>query len=151
VIEGVKVKELTVHPDERGLLMEFMRSTDPEFQKFGQAYITMVHPGVVKAWHYHKLQTDYFVCVGGMAKVVLHDTREGSPTKGETDEFVIGWQRQRMIIIPPNVYHGFMAVGTESAYIVNMPTEVYNDAEPDEYRLPHDDPSIGYDWGVKHG
>jgi dTDP-4-dehydrorhamnose 3,5-epimerase len=151
MIEGVIVKELKVIPDERGSLMEMMRSTDPEFQKFGQVYMTMVYPGVVKAWHYHKLQTDHFVCVAGMAKVVLHDTREGSPTKGETNEFVIGWQRQRLIVIPPDVYHGFTAVGSEPAYIVNIPTEVYNDAEPDEYRLPFDDTSIGYDWSVKNG
>jgi dTDP-4-dehydrorhamnose 3,5-epimerase len=86
-----------------------------------------------------------------MAKVVLHDTREGSPTKGETNEFVIGWQRQRMVIIPNGVYHGFTPVGTEPAYIINVPTELYDRNEPDEYRLPADDASIGYDWSVKNG
>lgn len=151
VIEGVKVKDLKVFPDERGLLMEMFRSDDPDFQKFGQVYVTMVYPGVVKAWHYHKLQTDHFVCVGGMAKVVLHDTREDSPTKGETNEFVIGWQRQRMVIIPPGVYHGFTPVGTEPAFIINVPTELYDYHQPDEYRLPADDASIGYDWSVKNG
>jgi dTDP-4-dehydrorhamnose 3,5-epimerase len=151
MIDGVKVKELAVHPDERGLLMEMLRSDDPDFQRFGQVYVTMVYPGVVKAWHYHKKQTDHFVCVGGMAKVVLHDTREDSPTRGETNEFVIGWQRQRMIVIPPDVYHGFTAVGTEPASIVNIPTELYDYENPDEFRLPHDHPSIGYDWSVKHG
>jgi dTDP-4-dehydrorhamnose 3,5-epimerase len=151
MIDGVKVKDLKVMPDERGLLMEMLRSDDPDFQKFGQVYITMVYPGVVKAWHYHKKQTDHFVCVGGMAKVVLHDAREGSRTKGETNEFVIGWQRQRMVIIPVGVYHGFTPVGTEPAYIVNVPTELYHYDDPDEYRVPFDDASIGYDWGVKSG
>lgn len=151
MIDGVKVKELKVIPDERGLLMEMWRSDDPDFQKFGQVYVTMVYPGVVKGWHYHKKQTDHFVCVGGMAKVVLHDTREDSPTKGETNEFVIGWQRQRLIVIPNGVYHGFTAVGTEPAFIVNVPTELYDYDDPDEYRLPFDDPSIGYDWSVKNG
>jgi dTDP-4-dehydrorhamnose 3,5-epimerase len=151
MIDGVKVKDLKVMPDERGLLMEMFRADDPDFQKFGQVYVTMVYPGVVKAWHYHKIQTDHFVCVGGMAKVVLHDTRDGSATKGETNEFVIGWQRQRMIIIPNLVYHGFTAVGTEPACIINVPTELYNYDEPDEYRLPSDDASIGYDWSVKNG
>jgi dTDP-4-dehydrorhamnose 3,5-epimerase len=151
MIDGVKVKELKVMPDERGLLMEMFRSDDPDFQKFGQVYVTMVYPGVVKAWHYHKKQTDHFVCVGGMAKVVLHDTREGSTTKGETNEFVIGWQRQRMVIIPNGVYHGFTPVGTEPAFIVNVPTELYNYNDPDEFRLPADDPSIGYDWSPKNG
>lgn len=151
MIDGVIVKDLNVIPDERGLLMEMWRSDDPDFQRFGQCYITMVYPGVVKAWHYHKKQTDHFVCVGGMAKVVLHDSREDSPTKGETNEFVIGWQRQRMVIIPPDVYHGFTAVGEEPAYIINVPTELYDYENPDEHRRPWNDPEIGYDWGVKNG
>lgn len=151
MIDGVKVKELKVIPDDRGLLMEMWRSDDPDFEKFGQCYVTMVYPGVVKAWHYHRKQTDHFVCVSGTAKVALHDRREGSPTFGQTDTFVIGWQRQRMIVIPPNVYHGFTAVGTEPALIVNVPTELYDYENPDEYRRPFDDPEIGYDWGVQNG
>jgi dTDP-4-dehydrorhamnose 3,5-epimerase len=150
MIDGVKVKELTVHPDDRGYLMEMWRSDDPDFQRFGQVYMTVVNPGVVKAWHYHEKQTDHFVCVSGMAKVALHDGREGSPTHGETNEFVIGWQRQRLLIIPPGVYHGFAAIGSEPASIVNIPTELYDYEDPDEHRRPFDDPKIGYDWGVEN-
>jgi dTDP-4-dehydrorhamnose 3,5-epimerase len=46
MIDGVKVKDLKVIPDERGLLMEMLRSDDEVFQKFGQVYVTMVYPGV---------------------------------------------------------------------------------------------------------
>ena len=55
MIEGVKIKKLRVIPDERGRLMEILRCDDALFRKFGQAYMTTVYPGVVKAWHYHKL------------------------------------------------------------------------------------------------
>jgi dTDP-4-dehydrorhamnose 3,5-epimerase len=151
MIEGVKVKDLKVVPDDRGMLMEMLRSDDPDFQRFGQVYITMVYPGVVKAWHYHEKQTDHFVCVSGMAKVALYDHREDSPTHGETNTFVIGHLRQRMVIIPPGVYHGFTPVGPEPASIVNVPTELYDYENPDEHRRPWDDPKIGYDWGVKNG
>jgi dTDP-4-dehydrorhamnose 3,5-epimerase len=149
MIEGVKVKDLKPIPDDRGMLMEMWRSDDPDFQRFGQVYITWVNPGVVKAWHYHKKQTDHFVCVAGMAKVALHDAREGSPTFGETNDVVMGWQRQRLLIIPPGVYHGFTAVGMEPAGIINIPTELYDPEDPDEFRRPFDDPEIGHDWGVK--
>jgi dTDP-4-dehydrorhamnose 3,5-epimerase len=151
MIDGVKVKDLKVIPDERGSLMEMLRSDDPDFTKFGQVYMTMVYPGVVKAWHYHKKQTDHFVCVSGMAKVALYDDREGSPTRGETNTFVIGWQRQRMVIIPPGVFHGFTPAGPDPAYIVNIPTELFDYDQPDEFRRPADDPDIGYDWGASNG
>ena len=58
MIEGVRTKSLKVIPDERGRLMEVLRVDDELFQKFGQVYITTTYPQVVKAWHYHKLQTD---------------------------------------------------------------------------------------------
>jgi dTDP-4-dehydrorhamnose 3,5-epimerase len=151
MIEDVKVKDLKIIPDDRGSLMEMLRSDDPDFQHFGQVYVTMVYPGVVKAWHYHKKQTDHFVCVAGMAKVALYDDREGSATRGETDTFVIGWQRQRMVIIPPGVYHGFTPVGPDPASIINIPTELFDYDDPDEFRRPADDAEIGYDWGVKNG
>ncbi|MFH1537742.1 MAG: WxcM-like domain-containing protein, partial [bacterium] len=78
MIDGVKEKKLRVIPDERGFLMEMLRSDDPFFQKFGQVYLTAAYPGVVKGWHYHKKQTDHFIAVKGMMKVVLYDRREGS-------------------------------------------------------------------------
>ena len=47
MIAGVVVKKLKVIPDERGLLMEMWRSDDPDFERFGQVYVTMVYPGFV--------------------------------------------------------------------------------------------------------
>ena len=58
IIEGVRIKQLKVIPDERGRLMETLRDDDDLFVKFGQAYVTTAYPGVVKAWHYHKKQIE---------------------------------------------------------------------------------------------
>ena len=151
VIEGVKVRQLRFLPDERGYLMEIMRSDWEEYERFGQVYVTAAHPGVVKGWHYHKLQTDHFVCIHGMSKVVLYDRREGSPTHGEVNEFFIGERNPCLIKIPSEVVHGFKGIGEGVALIVNVPTELYNYDEPDEYRLPYDTDEIPYDWSLKHG
>ena len=81
-IAGVKTKRLARIPDERGWLMEILRADDVEFfSAFGQVYVSATYPGVVKAWHYHKAQVDTFACVAGMIKLVLVDTRPGSPKK----------------------------------------------------------------------
>lgn len=151
LINGVSIRRLNIIPDERGYLVELLRSDWPEFERFGQAYITACYPGIVKAWHYHKKQTDNFVCIKGMAKVVLYDAREGSPTFGMINEFFIGEKNPVLIKIPPLVYHGFKAIGGAEAVIINMPTELYNYENPDEHRLPFDDPSIPYNWEVKQG
>jgi len=151
LIQGVEMRELKVIPDERGFLMEMWRSDWPEFLKFGQAYITACYPGVVKAWHYHKNQWDNFVCIYGMAKVVLYDPREESPTNGLINEFHVGQLNPLLIKIPPLVYHGFTAEGRETTLIANFPTELYNYEHPDEHRLPYNDSSIPYSWEMKHG
>ncbi|MCH7761085.1 dTDP-4-dehydrorhamnose 3,5-epimerase family protein [candidate division TA06 bacterium] len=90
MIEGVKINKLKVISDERGFLMEILRSDDELFRQFGQLYLTVVYPGVVKGWHYHKKQTDHFCVVKGMVKVALYDQRSESRTYKELNEFFIG-------------------------------------------------------------
>ncbi len=151
MIEGVGIKKLKVIPDERGRLMEMFRSDDELFEKFGQVYMTTTLPGVVKAWHYHKLQNDNFVCVKGMAKVVLFDSRKNSKTKGEINEFFIGEHNQILLQIPKMVFHGFKCVSEQECIIINCPTEKYNYKTPDEYRLPAHTKKIKYNWARKDG
>jgi dTDP-4-dehydrorhamnose 3,5-epimerase len=154
MIEGVKTKNLRILTDERGWLAEVLRCDDEIFEKFGQVYATAAYPDVVKAWHMHKKQTDHLACIKGAAKLVLYDGRNGSKTKGEIDEFNFGEKNPLLVKVPPEVWHGFTAVG-ETAIIVNVPTELYDYKNPDEHRLPPDTDKIPYRWnlkpGVKHG
>ncbi|MCS7280534.1 MAG: dTDP-4-dehydrorhamnose 3,5-epimerase family protein [Desulfobacterota bacterium] len=151
MIEGVKVKKLTVIPDERGRLMEILRCDDEIFKKFGQIYLTTTYPGVVKAWHYHMIQDDYVACIKGMIKLVLYDAREGSPTKGEINEFYIGDYNFSLVVVPKMVYHGWKCISESEALIINIPTEPYNRENPDEYRIhPHLN-DIPYRWDRRDG
>jgi len=151
MIHGVKIKKLTVVPDERGRVMEVLRSDDELFTRFGQIYITTTYPHVVKAWHLHRIQTDNVAAVKGMLKVVLYDPREDSPTRGKVDEYFIGEHDPALIQIPPGVYHGWKCIGNVEAIVINCPTEVYDHDIPDEHRLPYDTDRIPYDWGIKMG
>ena len=151
MIRDVRVKPLKVIPDERGRLMEMLRSDDDLFKGFGQSYMTTAYPGAVKAWHYHKKQWDHFVCVHGMMKVVLYDDREDSPTHGEVNEFFMGGHQPILLQIPPLVYHGFKCVSEFEAIVVNFPTEVYNYDDPDEFRVDPHDNEIPYAWKRKDG
>jgi dTDP-4-dehydrorhamnose 3,5-epimerase len=155
MIDGVVLRELKPIPDERGWLLELMRSDWEEFERFGQVYLTTIYPGVVKAWHYHKRQTDNMVCIKGMLKLVLYDSRKTSHTHKQIEEVFFGDRKPLLVKIPPLVKHGFKAIGTETAYAINIPTDLYNYKQPDEFRLPPDTKQIPYDWGLapglKHG
>jgi len=151
MIEGVKTKKLRVIPDERGRLMEILRPDDDLFIKFGQVYMTTTYPGVVKAWHEHKKQTDNIACVAGMLKLVLYDGRKGSPTHKEINQFYIGVHNPVLVQVPACVYHGWMCISEEEAVVVNVPTEMYDYQNPDEQRLPAHGSEIPYDWKRKDG
>jgi dTDP-4-dehydrorhamnose 3,5-epimerase len=151
LIEGVKAKPARVFPDERGRLGEILRCDDEFYEKFGQIYFTTTYPGVVKAWHWHKLQTDNFYVAKGTIKIALYDTRESSKTKGSVNQIYMSEHTPAVLRIPPGVCHGWMCVGTDEAYIINLTTEAYNYSKPDEFRIhPHDN-EIPYDWTRKDG
>ncbi len=149
MIQGVEIKQLARHADERGFLMELLRSDDSIFTKFGQCYVSMNYPGVIRAWHWHKKQDDFFVVMKGMIKVGLYDMREGSPTRGEVGEFYLGENNNIMLKIPVGVVHGYRTVGTEPSLLINFPSEVYNPRAPDEYRLPWNTEQIPFDWDIQ--
>lgn len=151
MIEGVKIKKLRVIPDERGRLMEMLRADDDLYIRFGQVYMTTAYPGAVKAWHYHKKQVDNFVVVKGMMKVVLYDSRAGSPTYKEINEFFMGEHNPILLQIPAYIYHGFKCISESEAIVINCPTEVYHYQEPDEFRVQPHGGEIPYDWSRKDG
>ena len=146
LIAGVEIKQLKIIPDERGRLMEILRSDEPIFKKFGQLYMTTAYPGVVKGWHYHKVQWDHFSVVKGMLKLVLVDTREDSETKDEINEFYLGVHSPILVSVPPLVLHGFKGIDVEETIVINCPTEVYHYKDPDEYRMDPHLSDIPYDW-----
>ena len=147
-IVGVEIRPLKPMVDERGYLMEMLRSDDPLFQQFGQAYVAMNYPGVIRAWHYHKKQLDFWVVVKGEIKVGMYDGREDSPTKGIVNEVFMGERYPTLLKIPIGVLHGYKTVGVEPSLLINFPTQPYNPQDPDEYRTPYDSDEIPYDWEI---
>jgi dTDP-4-dehydrorhamnose 3,5-epimerase len=146
-IPGVHVSRLAVIPDERGWLMEALRNDDPHFTQFGQAYISATYPGVVKAWHYHEHQTDTFICVAGMVKLVLMDPRDAFQT---INEFYLGPQNPIRVTVPKGVYHGWKCISQEPSLVLNLPDKPYNYEHPDEVRVaPHG--VLPYDWSRQDG
>jgi len=148
LIDGVWVKDLRFIPDERGRLIEILRSDEEGFVKFGQVYMTTTYPGVVKAWHLHKAQDDNFCCLKGTVKLVMYDARDDSPTKGTINELFIGDHSPKLVRVPPGVYHGWKCVSEDEAIVLNVPTEPYNHEAPDEYRAAWNTPDIPYSWDI---
>ncbi|KON88339.1 spore coat protein [Sporosarcina globispora] len=151
MINGVKVKKLVKHCDDRGFFAELVRNDEPDILfKFGQASWSMSYPGVIKAFHYHEKQDDLWFFRSGNVQVVLYDLREESPTKGVTDVYYMGEENPIMLLIPKGVAHGYRVLGQRPAEVIYFTTESYNSNEPDEKRIPWDDPQIAFNWETKN-
>lgn len=147
MINGVQIKKLIKHCDDRGFFAELVRDDEPGLlSRFGQASWSMSYPGVIKAFHYHEKQDDLWFFPSGNAQVVLHDLRLDSPTAGETDVYYMGENNPIMLLIPKGIAHGYRVLGDKPATIIYFTTESYDKKNPDEKRLNWDDENIGFSW-----
>ena len=144
-IDGVETKALTTHSDERGFFREIARGSDGIVSDgWKQVSHSLMHPGVAKAWHVHTTQIDWWYVPVGDLKVALYDVREGSATRGTLQELFLGEHYEAQLLkIPAGVAHGCRALNGP-AHLIYLTSGEYDPSE--EGRLPHDDPSIGYDW-----
>ena len=145
-IYGVIVKQLKSHPDDRGFFREIVRHTDPFFENgvFGQWSHSKMQLNVVKAWHYHHVQTDWWYIGMGNATAVLFDNREESPTYKMKMEIPMGDGAEVCVKIPPGVLHG-CKVTSDMAHLFYITSHTYNPNE--EGRFPYNSPLVNHDWG----
>jgi dTDP-4-dehydrorhamnose 3,5-epimerase len=148
MIEGVKIVPLKQIPDERGKIMHMLKNTDPHFDKFGEIYFSVAYPGVIKGWHLHTKQVQFYAVISGMVKLVLFDERKNSSTKGELMEIFTGEDNYQLIRIPIGVVNGYKTIGIKPAIVANCATQPH---DPDEMvRYDPLNSHIKYDWGLKH-
>lgn len=151
LIPGVLVEPLTIHPDDRGYFLEIARLTTGPVAHFppdSQVSCALSYPGTIKAFHFHRHQTDFWVPAHGMFQVALVDLRAGSPTHGLRNTLYLGHLRPWSLIIPPGVGHGYKVIGPDPAMLVYLTNRIYN--PEDEGRIAYNDPAIAYDWEIQH-
>ncbi len=152
LIEGVQLNPYPIWPDDRGYFLEVMRGGQGLVSGFApetmQVSAARNYPGIVKAFHYHLEQTDFWVPCSGMLQVALIDMRKGSSTFGFKNTLYVGELRPWQILIPPGVAHGYKVVSREPSMLVYVTNRTYN--PQDEGRIPYDDPMLSYDWETQH-
>jgi dTDP-4-dehydrorhamnose 3,5-epimerase len=146
--DGVRIKPLTTHTDARGSLMELFdaRSSD-DLDPIVFAYTFTIRPGVVKGWNLHREHEDRYVLLSGVMELVLFDPRPESPTHGEVCRVVLSDQHRCQVNVPRNVWHADHNIGSTDVVVVNFPTQAYDHANPDKYRLPLDTDLIPHSFG----
>ena len=152
VIEGVRIQPFALWPDDRGYFLEVARLGQGLPADFPaattQVSAALSYPGTIKAFHFHKHQTDFWVPSSGMLQVVLVDLRPDSKTFGLKNTMYVGALKPWQILIPPGVGHGYKVIGEQPAMLVYVTNRLYDPS--DEGRIPYNDASIAYDWELQH-
>ena len=151
-IDGIKLRAFDLWPDDRGYFLEVARikqglaaGFDPETTQVSAA---LSYPATIKAFHFHRHQTDLWVPAQGIFQVALVDLRPDSPTFGLKNTLYVGSLKPWQILIPPGVGHGYKVIGETAAMLVYVTNRLYD--PKDEGRIPYNDPGIQYDWELQH-
>jgi dTDP-4-dehydrorhamnose 3,5-epimerase len=152
LIPGVQVHPYDLWPDDRGYFLEILRMRQGPARDFPpestQVSAALSYPGTIKAFHYHRQQTDLWAPAAGMFQVALVDLRPDSPAFGRKNTLYAGALKPWQILIPPGVGHGYKVIGGTPAMLVYVTNRFYNPR--DEGRIPYNDPGIHYDWELQH-
>ena len=140
-IDGVRFRPTRPVPHEDGVVAEVAREAWPEIdQPVVQVHITTTMAGRIRAWGLHQASTDRLFVVRGLVSIVVYDGREDSPTCGSLNEYRVSERNPGLLVIPPNLYHGWKNIGIDEAYIINMPSSQYEHDGPDALDLPYESP-----------
>lgn len=152
LIEAVEVQPYALWPDDRGYFLEVARLRKGLVSEFPpettQVSAALNYPGIIKAFHYHRFQTDFWVPAAGLLQVALVDLREASRTFGVKNTFYVGNLRPWQLRIPPGVAHGYKVIGRDPSMLVYVTNRTYDPS--DEGRIPYNDVNIAYDWELQH-
>jgi dTDP-4-dehydrorhamnose 3,5-epimerase len=126
-IEGVIIRNMAIHQDSRGWLVELFRKDQPEDGPDpAMAYASITLPGISRGPHEHRNQTDRFCFFGPSDfRLVLWDNRPDSPTFNHRMRLVVGQSAPTLVTVPRGVVHGYRNIGSEGGLILNLPDQLY--------------------------
>ena len=107
-----------------GDVLHVLKSTDPDFQQFNEAYFSYIKSGKIKAWKRHLKMTMNIVVPIGMVEFVFYDL-DGTFFRKE----IIGEKRYARLTVQPNIWFGFKCISDDDALLLNISNILHS---PDE-------------------
>jgi dTDP-4-dehydrorhamnose 3,5-epimerase len=127
IIDGVSIRSLSKIENDKGNILHVIKSTDSHFSKFGECYISEIHPGKIKAWKKNRIQTQNLAVIEGSIKFVIFDDRKNSISKNIINIFQIDRDlNYKLLTIPNNIWYGFSCTGSHKSVIINCSDYPHN-------------------------
>tara|TARA_B100000787_G_scaffold168563_1_gene157560 strand:+ start:1406 stop:1846 length:441 start_codon:yes stop_codon:yes gene_type:complete len=100
----------------------FSENGDPQ-----QVYLTVVKTNCIKGPHLHKVRKGFFTCIRGNIRIILKvNNKFIQYYSGEDYEYL-------SVEIPTNVGAAIQNIGSEDAFVLNMPTPAWDPDMNDEF------------------
>jgi len=127
--------QLPKFADSRGWSLNDIYDVVPRTPGFKwQINYSILYPGIIKAWHRHKFQDDYFCILKGMAQVGTYCEQTAAAGGIPAKKFFIGEHNPAVVHVQAGEWHGLTAVGNEPCGLLYLVTKKYNPNNPDEER-----------------
>jgi dTDP-4-dehydrorhamnose 3,5-epimerase len=124
-MDGVVVRSLSKHEDERGWLCELYRSDEWDHQA-AMCYASWTLPGKARGPHEHVYQSDCFAFLGpGRLRLYLWDAREESKTYLQRMCLDVGEENPVVVLVPPRVVHAYKCISEDKGLVLNFPDKLY--------------------------
>ena len=122
-----KVKNLFKATDDRGTLIELLRSD--ESGTFNQIYTANIKPGCFRGGHYHKERKEWFCVIQGQGTYKIRDIKTGEEKKIDVcgEDFI-------QIELPPYNWHQITNTGKKDLIFVSAISDCYSKNNPDTFR-----------------
>jgi dTDP-4-dehydrorhamnose 3,5-epimerase len=150
-LQGAVLLEQVVHGDHRGFFMEsyndqLMKQHGLNYHFIQDNQSLSALPGVLRGLHYQlnpKAQTKLIRVISGAIYDVILDIRQGSPTFGKWESFILSEHNHRQLLVPKGFAHGFCTLvpNTQVLYKVDEHYSPENDRG-----ILWSDPALGIDW-----
>jgi len=144
-ISGVALTPLSIMDTEGGDVLHAMKSSDPGYSGFGEAYFSTVDPGAVKGWKRHREMTLNLVVPVGIVRFVIFDDRAESSTKGKFGEVTLSRNNYGRLTVPPMLWMGFQGVDEHPSLLLNIASIPHDPDELERMELS----AIDYQWGMQ--
>jgi dTDP-4-dehydrorhamnose 3,5-epimerase len=151
-LEGLALIEPQVFGDERGFFVEtFSQDAWRELGvdvDFVQHNHSRSSAGTLRGLHFQTSpgQAKLLRCPRGKIFDVAVDLRQGSPTYGQWEGYVLDDEKHRQLFVPVGFAHGFCVL-SETADVTYLVSSYY-DPET-EAGIRWDDPEVGVEWPVE--
>ena len=130
MVSGVLITPLRRIENPKGDIYHAMKLSSDGYVKFGEAYFSSIHMGVIKGWKRHLEATLNLVVILGSIKFVVYDS-----SAKEFFEIILGPNNYARLTVEPGLWVAFEGLGERENMLLNISSLEHDPEEAENIDL----------------